>query len=248
MSERVRPVAAAFAFLTAIPVARAGELGVRDLRRAAPLFPLVGAIVGATMSVAAWGTAFALPPLVAATLGVAVGVGFTAALHLDGLADVADGIGAVFGGHDPTEAMRDPRLGAFGGVALVLDLVLKVSVLAALVAGNRFPVETIAAAALARAAPLVLAAVLPYARPEGAGGWTRGIGRGAALVAALLAVAVAAIATGIAVIAMVAAAAVVTGAVGRWAKVRLGGATGDVFGASAELTETFALAAAVAVA
>jgi adenosylcobinamide-GDP ribazoletransferase len=246
--EHARPAAAAITFLTAVPVPRAGELGERDLLRGAPLFPLVGALVGATMAAVAWGAAFALPPLAAAVLGVAAGVGLTAALHLDGLADVADGIGATLGGREPAEAMRDPRLGAFGVAALALDLLLKVSVLAALVSGPRFPLEVVAAASLARAAPLVLAAGLPYARPTGTGSWTRGIGLGSAVAAATVAIAVGVASARVDVVPMVAAAALVTASLGRWASVRLGGTTGDVFGATAELTETFGLAAALAIA
>ena len=247
MREGVRPVVAAVAFLTAVPVARTGDIGAKDLRRGAPLFPLVGAVVGAAMAGVAWGTAFVLPPLAAATVGVAAGVGLTAALHLDGLADVADGIGSALGGRDPGEAMRDPRLGAFGAAALVLNLLLKIAVLAALVAGPRFPLELIAAASLARATPLVLGAGLPYVRANGTGSWTRGIGLGAATAAVLVAMAVSVASARVDVVAMVAAAAVVTASLGRWASVRLGGTTGDVFGAAAELTETFALTAALVV-
>ena len=79
-----------------------------------------------------------LPTFAAAILGVASGVAATAALHLDGLGDVADGIGASLGGREPREAMRDPRLGTFGIAAVALDLLLKASLLSALVVAG-FP-------------------------------------------------------------------------------------------------------------
>lgn len=244
----MRSAVAAVTFLTAVPIGPRTEIGERDLRTGAVLFPIVGALVGALVGVVSWGAVFALPPLVAAVLGVAVGVLLTAALHVDGLADVADGMGAVFSGRDPSTVMRDPRLGTFGVATLTLDLVLKVSVLAALVAGPRFPLELVASAALARVAPLVLAAALPYVSPEGgSGGWTRGVGLGVCLAAMAIASAVGIPTVGPAFGAMVVTGALATALLGRWSAARLGGVTGDVFGASAELTETLALTAALAV-
>ena len=155
MRERTRPFLAALSFLTAVPVGRSMGLGAQDLRRAAVLFPIVGAAVGASVGIVAWGAAQVLPPLPAGVLGVASGVGLTAALHLDGLGDVADGIGASVGGRDPTEAMRDPRLGTFGVATVALDLLLKSSLLAALVVTS-FPWELVAAGSISRVAPIAM--------------------------------------------------------------------------------------------
>jgi len=90
MRERIRPVLAALSFLSAVPVGRAVELGPRDLRRSAALLPIVGGVVGALVALVAWASAQVLPTFVAAVLGIAAGVAVTAALHLDGLGDVAD--------------------------------------------------------------------------------------------------------------------------------------------------------------
>jgi adenosylcobinamide-GDP ribazoletransferase len=198
--------------------------------------------------VVSWGATFVVPPLVAAVLGIAAGVLVTAALHVDGLADVADGMGAALAGRDPRAAMRDPRLGTFGGAALVLDLVLKTSVLMALVPGPRFPLELLAAGALGRVAPLALAAALPYVSPERSSSrWTRGVGPGFVLAATAIASAVGIAAVGPVFPAMLGTGALVTALLGRWSAVHLGGVTGDVFGASAELTETLSLTAALAI-
>ena len=109
MRERTRPLLAALSFLTAVPVARERVLETPDLRRAAALFPVVGGAVGAFVATIVWGAAHLVPPFAAAVLGVAGGVAATAALHLDGLGDVADGVGASLGGRDPAEAMRGVR-------------------------------------------------------------------------------------------------------------------------------------------
>jgi adenosylcobinamide-GDP ribazoletransferase len=151
--------------------------------------------------------------------------------------------------------MRDPRLGTLGVAAVVLDLLVKTSVLSALVAAG-FPWAMVAAGAAARVAPIALAWRLPYVG-RGTGGWTEGVGGTTAAAAAAIALTVAvgaslagdgatsALAT---LAALVVAVVAVTIALGRWSRRRLEGVTGDVFGAAAELGETLALTAALAVA
>jgi adenosylcobinamide-GDP ribazoletransferase len=209
------------------------------------LFPVIGALVGVQTAAVAWGAVLILPPLPAATLGVAAGVLVTAAMHLDGLADTADGVGAALSGGDPSTAMHDPRLGVFGGTALALDLLLKVSALSALVAGARFPLEAIAAGALGRAAAIALMTALPYAG-HGTGAWSRGTTLAPCLVGLAVATAIGFVAVGPLFAAMAAAGVVVALIVGRWSRRRLGGVTGDTLGTAAELTETLALTAALA--
>jgi len=244
MGERTRAIVAALSFLTAVPIAPGVELGQRDLRRAAVLFPVVGAAVGVLIAAVAWGAAQVLPPFAAGILGVASGVAVTGGLHLDGLGDVADGIGASLGGRDPLDAMRDPRLGTFGVAALVLDLLLKSSLLSALVVAG-FPWEVVAACAISRVAPIAMAWRLPYLG-GGTGRWTNGIGGGATAAALVIGLTISIPCAGLATPAMVLAVAVVAIVLGSWSRRRLGGATGDVFGATIELGETLALVAALA--
>lgn len=245
MRDGLRSAVAAITFLTAVPGGRRTEIRASDLRGGLVLFPVVGALVGALTAVVAWGTALALPSLPAAALGVTAGALVTAAMHLDGLADTADGLGAALSGGDPSTAMHDPRLGVFGGVALGLDLLLKVSVLSALVAGPRFPIEAIAAGALGRAAAIALMTALPYAG-SGIGSWSRGMSLAPCLVGIAIASTLGVVTVGSAFGAMVAVTVVVAVLVGGWSHRRLGGATGDTLGAVVELTETLALTAALA--
>jgi adenosylcobinamide-GDP ribazoletransferase len=242
-----RSAVAAVTFLTAVPIGRRTDVDGRDLRGGLVLFPAVGALVGALMAAVGWVAALVLPPFPAATLSVTAGVFVTAAMHLDGLADTADGLGAALRGGDPSMAMHDPRLGVFGGAALALDLLLKVSVLSALVAGPRFPIEAIAAGALGRAAAIALMTALPYAGPgSGTGGWTRAVARGPCLIGVVSAIVLGVLTVGAPFGTMAAASVVVAVLVGRWSRHRLGGATGDTLGAVVELTETAALTSALA--
>lgn len=248
VGDGLRSAVAAVTFLTAIPLGRSTDVAGRDLRGGLVLFPVIGAVIGALMAATAWAAALVMPPLPAAVLGVAAGTIVTAAIHLDGLADTADGVGAALAGRDPAEVMHDPRLGTFGGAALAFDVLLKVSVLSGLAAGPRFPVEAIAAGALARAAAIALIATFPYAgSSSGAGDWTRSVTVGRCLVGVAVACAIAILAAGWAFAAMAGACLIVTVVVGRWSRHRLGGVTGDTLGAAAELTETLALTVALAV-
>ena len=235
-----RAVLAAVAFLTLVPVGRA-QLGADDVARGALLFPLVGAGIGALAGLVATGLDGRLGVLLAAALAVALEALLTGAIHLDGLADTADGLGARTR-DGALAAMREPAIGAYGAVVLGLDLLVKTAAVAAVAAGPE-PVLALAAAfALGRAAPLVLASAFPYARED------EGIGRalaGRPVLAAgvLLGLALAVVLLGARGLWLAGGAALAVAALALVAR-RLGGVTGDVLGASAELGTTFALVAA----
>jgi adenosylcobinamide-GDP ribazoletransferase len=121
----------AIQFLTRIPVP-----GLRyadgDLRRALGAFPLVGLLVAGVGVAIRVALGAILPPAPATVAAVAAMVAVTGALHEDGLADAADGLG---GGHTPQERlaiMRDSRIGTYGAVALILVLGMEIALLAPL--------------------------------------------------------------------------------------------------------------------
>src|SRR4051812_6184851 len=107
------------------------------------------------------------PPVIAAISSIAASAALTGGLHEDGLADTMDGLG---GGHTrerALEIMKDPRIGAFGALALMLMLGLKVAALSAL------PLMWVVAAlicghALSRWCAVLLIWRLPYARGDNA--------------------------------------------------------------------------------
>ena len=210
------------------------------------MFPLVGAGIGAVTGGIAYGLADPLTPLIAALLGLAAAAVLTGVLHLDAVADTADALGATTR-ERALEIMRDHSIGPYGGVALVLDLGLKAAALAALAGGTGVVRFAVCAAAASRVAPLVLSAALPYARPgEGLGRALRtsGIARCVAAVVIASVICIGLEGTdGAILLGVVATVAVVAGVLAfRW----LGGITGDILGAAAELAETAALVVAVA--
>ncbi|MCB1498494.1 MAG: adenosylcobinamide-GDP ribazoletransferase [Bauldia sp.] len=160
------------AFLTRLPPDWIGSpaQAMPDFRRAARVFPLVGALVGAVggavLLLAAW---LHLPPLLAAGLAVLATVAFTGALHEDGLADTADGFGGAGSAQRRLEIMDDSRIGTFGVIAVVFSLLLRVAALTSLIALGPFraALALVAAEALSRAAMVRFWESLPAAKPGG---------------------------------------------------------------------------------
>lgn len=230
----IRSARSAVAFLTIIPVAYpSGDAGER-LGRA--YFPAVGALLGFGAGIVLLVVSAFITPLVGAVAALAVLALVTGGLHLDGLADTADGL---FGGRDRErrlEIMRDPRVGSFGAIALVLVLLMDVATLAS-INPARALLSLVVAGALSRWAMLWLVALLPYARPQGLGIAAAGGHRVSDLVlGSLLAALACLIDWRSAVIAVLLVTVVATG-VAAFAKNRIGGATGDVYGATVEICQ-----------
>lgn len=245
--KAARAAVAAVTFLTVLPVARRVVLDGGDVARGSVLFPVVGAGIGALSGGLAWALGDHVPALIAAVVAVSAGVAVTGALHLDGLADCADG----FGGRTPEDRlriMRDHTIGTYGACALLLDLLVRVSALAAL-AGTRDALLVAAAAgALARSGGPLLAGWLPYAqaRPGAGEALSAHPSRSRAWAATVLGTAVAVVCVRLDAWAPLLAVAVVVPLVGVSARRRLGGVTGDVMGATSELVEIGSLALLVA--
>src|SRR4051812_9466221 len=133
MSWRWRGPFESAALLTALPVPRWAATSTRGVL---PWAPLVGLLLGgAATGVAVLGARW-VSPLVGAVLGVAVLALLTRGLHLDGLADTADGLGPLRGRERALEVMRQSDIGPFGVVTLVLTLLLQVACLATLLTAD----------------------------------------------------------------------------------------------------------------
>ena len=230
----IRSARSAVAFLTIIPLAeRSGDAGER-LGRA--YFPAVGALLGFGAGIVLLIVSAFVTPLLGAAAALAVLAVATGGLHLDGLADTADGL---LGGRDRErrlEIMRDPRVGSFGAIALVLVLLMDVAALASITPARAL-LSLVVAGALSRWAMLWLVALLPYARPQGLGIAAAGGHRVFDLaLGSVLAALACLLDWRSAVIAELLVAIVATG-LAVFAKNRIGGATGDVYGAAVEICQ-----------
>jgi adenosylcobinamide-GDP ribazoletransferase len=245
----VRAVLAATAFLTRVPVPMTA--GAVDVGIASRWFPLVGGALGAVGALAAWTMTEVIrfPAAVTATLVVGLGAWLTGALHLDGLADTADGFGGGRNRADVLRIMRDPAIGSYGAIALVLIIGTKVTALAALLDRGAALPFLVAAPAISRWTISALAVWLPYARAEGGLGQAITQGRNVrGVITATATTAIIAIAA-LRLNALIgwALAALTAMWVARASRRRIGGVTGDVFGASVELTEVVVLLTGVSV-
>ncbi|MCB9947799.1 MAG: adenosylcobinamide-GDP ribazoletransferase [Rhodospirillaceae bacterium] len=239
LRRRGEEVLAAALFLTRLPIRWRWPWPPDLSARAYGAFAIVGALVGLLAAGAyAAASAVGLSAMLAALAAVAVTAVITGALHEDGLADVADGIG---GGKDRAgrlAIMRDSRLGTFGTLALVLVVAGRVAALDQLGTPARAAAALVVAAAVSRSLLPCLVVLLPPARSDGL---ARQVGRpGAARAACALGMA--------AILAFVlvpagGAAAALAGALAAAAGMGLvawrsiGGYTGDVLGASQQLSD-----------
>jgi adenosylcobinamide-GDP ribazoletransferase len=236
-------------FMTRLPLGGRRAVDERRLARAMVAFPLVGVTVGGAAALARL-AGEPLGPAFACVLALAVAPMLTGALHEDGLADTFDALGPHGRGRR-LEAMRDPRLGTFGVLALVLSLAARLALLVPLTPGDA-AAALVAAHVLGRWSALPLAARAPRARADGAAAWlprpdSIELAAGSAL--ALAASAPLLLLVGPAALLALPVAAAVTGACGLAWRRAFGGVTGDVCGATNQLVEVSAyvvVAAAVA--
>ncbi|MBN1122093.1 MAG: adenosylcobinamide-GDP ribazoletransferase [Anaerolineae bacterium] len=230
---------AAFQFLSILPPVIKRLFTPEEMGHAVGYFPLVGLVLGGILAAARLLLDLVLPTAVSAVIVVTLWVVLTRALHLDGLMDTCDG---VFGGYTVErrlDIMRDSRVGAFGVVGGVLALLAKAAAVASL--GGQ-TVAPIMAAVLGRWAMSLAVVAFPYARADGLGramkdhaGWKQLLMAGviAGLVAWFGGCWVGMIFAGGAI--------VVCLALGRFFVKRIGGLTGDTYGAICEVIEVCVL-------
>jgi adenosylcobinamide-GDP ribazoletransferase len=238
----MRSFLVAVAFLTIIPIRFRDMPTPADVARSRFWYPVVGLFLGAVLG--GWTfllTQFATP-MIGAFLVLVAWVGLTGALHLDGVADLCDGL---FGGKTPEERLRimkDPHVGTFGVVGLLLLLLGKFAALDDLLARRpgEAPYLIPVAALVSRSLVCVMARFGHYPRPDGTGKalveatgmWTVVV-NGTLATAVILALPVANWAT-VLPIAIAANIFMTLTSVCQW---RLGGVTGDCLGAGIEITE-----------
>lgn len=221
-------------FLTRLPTPQVRDFEPRELARCAAYFPFVGIIIGALLSLPMLG--FDQRPWLAALLTLLIWVWVTGALHIDGLGDVADAFGATHRNPERfLEVLKDPHTGVFGVVAIVMQLLFKLVLLAEL-AGGPWPWAIILIPAWARWGTLWWSRRLPSLHPGLAErfSWSPGlaaIGLWAVVLSAL------SVWLGPALLLALPLSLLITA---YWRR-HLGGISGDCLGASTEVLESMLL-------
>ncbi|MEU6642464.1 adenosylcobinamide-GDP ribazoletransferase [Saccharomonospora sp. NPDC046836] len=233
--------------LTALPVPAPRTIGPRVAGRAMLLAPLAALPLAAlALGVVLLGELANLPALAVAALALGAVALASRGLHLDGLADTADGLGASYDRDRALTIMRKGDSGPTGIATLVLVLIVQCAALAGAVAAGQGATAAVVGVVAGRAVlPLCCVRGVPAARPEGLGAAVAGaVPLAAAVPVALVLMGLAVLAPGVpwwqgplAVLAGYAAAALLLARCVR----RLGGITGDVLGACVETATAAAL-------
>jgi adenosylcobinamide-GDP ribazoletransferase len=235
LNAHVRSFSHALQFLTRLPAPPIEVFDPADLSRSAPWFPVIGAIVGAVVAAGLWTGALA-SPWIGALLALLAWVWVTGGLHLDGLGDVADALGAAHRSPERfLEVLRDPHIGAFGVMAIVLQLLAK-AVLLHEIASPPALAAVVLVAAWARWGALVWSLAVP---PLAAGSGERFAWQIDPRITVAEGVILALLSAWLAP--MLLGALIVVPAIAAYWLYRLGGITGDCLGASVEVTETILL-------
>lgn len=240
-----RAALAAFGLLTIAPLPRTKPLGGGSLGHAIAFFPLVGLTLGVLVAASDALLRATIPIPAVTAIDLALLAVATGGLHLDGLADAADGLLGASDRESRLAAMRDSRTGAFGAAAVTLVILLEYAALSGVSPDGRAAVLITAAVSSRWAMSLAVWAFRP-ARPDG-------LGAAFAQSVTTVDLTVAAATTGLTVAAISSAAiaailvsTAVALAIGGFARRRVGGLTGDVYGAIGETAFACVLVALVA--
>jgi len=241
----LRDLAGAWVFYSVLP---GWPWPAPRFQRIARFGPWIGAVIGGLMA-ALWLLLSAVnwPPVAIAPAAMALGIWLTGGLHLDGLMDTADGLAA--GSSRCLEAMDDSRVGASGVQALVVVLLLQFSALVQL--GGLAPAALVTASIFARVSPLWAMGRFRYLRPEGTAafhhthwcGWREGTPALCMVMALELLLLLQQPDLLMASLTMVVVACLAALLPAEWLGRRLGGHTGDSYGATLMICETLTLLA-----
>jgi len=240
----MRGVLTAVGFLTVLPVGPRGEPRRGDLGRAVVWFPLVGLLIGLLAAGVDWCGRALWDSHIAAALVIGATLLLTGGLHLDGLMDTADAFFSHRDREGMLQVMRDSRAGALGVAAGLSVIVAKFAAYGHLEGVEHWRVIAVTPL-IGRLGLVVGMALFPYARETGMGARFAAETKlwhsiGAATIAVATALALMRWG-GLALAGMAILLALLSGA---YASRRLGGLTGDVYGAINELVELLALLAA----
>ncbi len=238
----LKPLHLAFTFLTRLPLPQVKEYGAADFGKAFAFFPLVGAVIGGLAAAAAYGLIKGgADPRVAAFAALLLLTLVPGGLHLDGLADSADGL---LSGKEPQRAlqiMKEPCTGPFGYTAIFLVLIGKYTALWLICEQGRFAAIPIALA-FSRWSMTVGAFKARYPRAAGTGAAFVGTFSAVTVLAGTTMLLAAGFWASPPKLALFAGAGgATTLAVRKFAEWKIGGVTGDILGAVNETAETLLL-------
>ena len=244
MAHPLRCLLAGLRFLTIIPTFSSAENDTDYLAGSLYFFTIIGISLGILAAGVAALLLYAAPTLVSAALVAVLLSLFSGFLHLDGLADTADGFMSSKPADACLEIMRDSRIGVMGAAAICAIFLIKTAALYSII-GREFFYALLLAPAAGRTAIICLMSFLPYAR-ENKGLATlfyQGSTRSAALFSVFLLLGLSAFLTPHKIIILSVTFCLVVIGFAILCRKKIAGATGDTLGAVCELTEVGVLIA-----
>lgn len=231
-------------FYTCLPIPQSWPL---EFRQIAYWVPWVGVVVGSILGGADWLLAIAhFPITVSSALVVALGIGLTGGLHIDGVMDTADGL-AVLDRDRRLAVMADSHMGAFGGMAAIALLLLKVLALAAI--DQQRGAVLILISVWGRWGQQWAIATYPYLKKEGKGAFHKlALPTWRTAIPNLLLITLLSLAIGLIgwvpmalIVKSIVGGLILSGLTSHYFYQQLGGHTGDTYGAVVEWTEALLL-------
>ena len=248
LRDHARALAAAFTFLTRLPLGSLASHDPADLPRAAIYFPVVGLVVALAGAATYAAASLLWPTNIAIVLSMIGTTLATGAFHEDALADSLDGFGGGWTRDRVLAIMKDSRVGSYALVGTALALILKFATLAAIAGPNRsvrpIAIALVAAHVCSRWSSLLLIWRYPYVRPTTEGErssagrpFVDGVTPMRLLAATAIAIVITTTALGREAFAVFGVAVGVSALAGRYFDRRIGGITGDAVGAANQVVE-----------
>jgi adenosylcobinamide-GDP ribazoletransferase len=230
----MRPLLLAVQFLTALPL-RTDEAQQQDTSRSYFYYPVVGAIIGGGGAAVYYLSSWLFPHSFSVVLTMGFLVCVTGGLHQDGLADILDGMGG-WSRDERLRIMKDSRIGSFGTLGIVLAMLAKYAALTSM------PAETLLLAlvvgcTMSRWIFLPMGYFNPPAQAGLGSAFLKNMTLPAVITGTIFALGLSLAMLGMRAIVVAAAAIIAVVGVSVYFRNRLGGVTGDCFGATAELVE-----------
>jgi len=228
-------------FMTRIPINKSFSCEQENFRRGTVFMPVIGLLVGGIQWIVYKLCIMVLPGNVNVCVAIILllGIMLTGALHLDGLGDMSDGFFAFKGNDKIIEIMKDSRIGTYACATIVMDIILKYSLLCSIV--PRFSFIIIAAPVIGRFSIVFIAFIGKTAKKTGTGNFFIGnIGKLQMFLALVVTIAILFCVCGMStkyIVIMIPAALIMALLINVFCNKKIGGLTGDLFGADNEMVE-----------
>lgn len=224
-------------FMTRIPINKSFSCEQENFRRGTVFMPVIGLLVGGIQWIVYKLCIMVLPVNVSVAIILLLGIMLTGALHLDGLGDMSDGFFAFKGNDKIIEIMKDSRIGSYACATIVMDIILKYSLLCSIV--PRFSFIIVAAPVIGRFSIVFIAFIGKTAKKTGTGNFFIGnIGKLQMFLALVVTIAILLCGMNPKYVAiMIPAALIMALLINVFCNKKIGGLTGDLFGADNEMVE-----------